>query len=159
MVSQEKLEIREVRVSEVRPLRTRVLRPWFEEGKLLVYDNDEGMAARHFAAVDAVEQRVVGVVSYVRESIPVQGVVAGIRLRGMAVAEDLQRQGVGSRLLSESLATLASDHPGSNVWAAARVAVVEFYGHHGFDPVGPRFEIPSVGPHQRMVCCLCAKNC
>ena len=146
-----RIEISEVEVRQVRPLRTRVLRPWFDDGQMLEYGGDDGEDARHFAAFDTAEGRTVGVVSYLGEPLPVEGESADIRLRGMAVAEDLQRVGIGSHLLSTTLSSLAVHHPDSRVWAAARISVTEFYVRHGFEAVGPLFEMPSVGPHQRVV--------
>lgn len=145
-----RIDISEVDVDQVRPLRTNVLRPGYEEGRLLEYEGDEGQGAHHFAAVDSDEQIVVGVVSYLLEPLPIDGESAEVRLRGMAIAEELRGQGVGSHLLSVSLSSVALYYPGFRVWAAARIAVTEFYARHGFESVGPRFEMPSVGPHQRM---------
>lgn len=146
------IDIREVGVQQVKPLRTRVLRPHFEDGRLLDYDGDDSDEAHHFAAVDAESGEVVGVVSYLPEELPVDGPSAEVRLRGMAVCEALRGQGVGSHLLSTTLTKIALHHPRwSAVWASARTSVTEFYANHGFEAVGPRFEMPSVGPHQRMV--------
>lgn len=146
-----RLEIREVDVRRVKPLRTRVLRPWFDDERLLDYEGDHREGAHHFAAFDSDDGRIVGVISYVPESISIEGESADIRLRGMAIAEDVQRCGIGSHLLSTTLPRIAVVSPGARVWAAVRIAVSEFYVQHGFEPVGPRFEMPSVGPHQRMV--------
>ncbi len=145
------LEISEVGVHRVRPLRTKVLRPWFDDDQGLEYDGDDEEGGHHFAAIDSGDGRIVGVVSYLLEPLAVEGESADIRLRGMAVAEELRGQGVGSHLLSVTLSKVALYHPGGRVWAAARISVTEFYARHGFEPVGPRFEMPSVGPHQRMV--------
>ena len=146
------IDIREVDIQRVRPLRTRVLRPQFEEGRLLDYQGDDSDDAHHFAAVDTETQNVVGVVSYLPETLPVDGRSAEVRLRGMAVCEDLRGRGIGAHLLSTTLTRVALHHPlWSAVWASARASVIEFYEKHGFEPVGPRFEMPSVGPHQRMV--------
>ena len=146
------IDIREVDVRRVKPLRTRVLRPQFEAGRLLDYDGDDSDDAHHFAALNVESGEVVGVVSYLPETLPVDGRSAEVRLRGMAVCEDLRGRGVGAHLLSTTLTKVALHHPRwSAVWASARTAVIEFYANHGFESVGPRFEMPSVGPHQRMV--------
>ena len=145
------IKINEVDVSDVRPLRTKVLRPWYDEGELLEYDGDDDEGAHHFAAVHTEEHAIVGVISYLPEPLPIDGESAQVRLRGMAVAEEMRCQGVGSHLLSATLPKVALYYPGSKVWAAARMGVTEFYTRHDFKPVGPPFEMPSVGPHQRMV--------
>lgn len=153
-MSMEQIEIREVGVDGLQPLRTQVLRPNYGEGRWLHYDGDEAAQARHYAAVyrgdDTGQEAVIAVVSYLDEAIPVDGEEARCRLRGMAVDPGFQRQGLGSHLLVTTLARVALQRPGERVWAAARVGVADFYAAHGFEPVGPRFEMPSVGPHQRM---------
>lgn len=148
----DRIEIRQLDVEAVRPLRTQVLRPGFDDGELLHYEGDEASEAHHFGAVDTEDNQIVGVVSYMPEQLSVEGESAEVRLRGMAVRPDLQRRGVGSHLLSTTLTKIAVAHPKwRRVWAAARTSVTGFYAGHGFEAVGPRFEIPSVGPHQRMV--------
>lgn len=146
-----RIDITEVDVEQVRPLRTRVLRPWYDEDQLLEYEGDDSEDAHHFAAIDTNEQRIVGVVSYLQEPLPLEGESAEIRLRGMAIAEDMRRRGLGSHILTTTLPRVALYHPGARVWASARISVTEFYVRHGFEPVGPLFEMPSVGPHQRVV--------
>ncbi len=146
-----RINIKEVDASQVRPLRTQVLRPWFDEGQMLEYEGDEGEGAHHFAAVETGDQSIVGVVSYLPEPLPIDGESAEVRLRGMAVVEELRGQGIGSHLLATTLPRVALYHPGRRVWAAARITAIEFYTRHGFEPVGPPYEMSSVGPHQRMV--------
>ena len=145
------IDIIECDIRQIRPLRTRVLRPWFDEGRLLEYEGDDNEDARHFAAIAIDGQSIIGVVSYLLDPIPIDGESAELRLRGMAISEDLRRRGIGSHLLSTTLMKLAQHHPGERVWASARTSVVEFYARHGFEAVGPRFDMPSVGPHQRVV--------
>ena len=145
--------IHEVAVDAVAPLRTAVLRPQFDAGELLHYPGDHHDRAHHYAAIaaDGDDSSIVAVVSYLGEAIPIDDQSATCRLRGMAVAPALQRQGLGSHLLSTTLTRMALHRPGQQVWAAARVGVTDFYVGHGFEPVGPPFEMPSVGPHQRMI--------
>lgn len=145
------IDIREVDVEQVRPLRTAVLRPHYEEDQLLVYEGDNDDKAHHFAAIDTNIEHIVGVVSYLYDPIDLPGEAADIRLRGMAIAKKLRRQGLGSHLLSTTLPKIALYHRGSRLWASARVGVTDFYIGHGFKAVGPRFEMPQVGPHQRVI--------
>jgi predicted GNAT family N-acyltransferase len=150
-VNLHQFEISEVEASRVRPLRTTVLRPWFDDDQWLEYESDDSDDTHHFAAIDRENQRIVGVVSYLPEPFPLKGDSASIRLRGMAVAEELRGQGLGSHLLSTTLPRIALYFPGARVWASARISVIDFYGRHGFEPVGPPYEMSSVGPQQRMV--------
>lgn len=148
----DQIDIREVDANGVMPLRTRVLRPQYDENELLEYEGDDAENAHHFAAIVSDLEPIVAVITYLPDPLPVEGEAAELRLRGMAVSGDLRRQGIGSHLLSATLPKVALYHPEySRVWAAARTSVTQFYSQHGFEPVGPRFEMPSVGPHQRMV--------
>ena len=67
------------------------------------------------------------------------------RLRGMAVQEDLQGQGIGEELLQAVLANLDG-----GVWCTARKHVQEFYLKHGFQRVGDEFTMNNM-PHVRMM--------
>lgn len=148
----DRIDIEEVDVSAIRTLRTKVLRPQYEEDELLEYDGDDAPDAHHYAAVDTERERIVGVASYLPDPLNLDDESAPIRLRGMAVVEGLRRTGIGSHLLSTTLSRVALHHPGyKRVWAAARIGVTGFYENHGFEPVGETFEMPSVGPHQRMI--------
>ena len=37
------------------------------------------------------------------------------------------------------------------IWCNARVTAAEFYRHHGWQILGEVFDIPSVGPHYKML--------
>ena len=68
-----------------------------------------------------------------------------VQLRGMAVLEQTQGQGVGSRMLVEvhRLATEQKWH----LWCNARQAAVPFYAKNGWKVQGQPFDIPKIGPH------------
>ena len=70
------------------------------------------------------------------------------QLKQMVVSEDWQKKGVGSRLLSEAEARLAS-YGARRFYLHARESAIEFYRKHGFEPVGESFEEVTI-PHVRM---------
>lgn len=148
-------ELREVEADDVRPLRTTILRPAYEEGRLASFEADEREGARHFGlAADDGEMRAV--VSYLPASPPdvvcnAAGPGASLQLRGMAVGENWQRRGLGSRLLEGSLARLAVLEPQLEfVWCKARTSASGFYESHDFERCGEPFDIESLGTHVHM---------
>lgn len=127
-------------------LRTEILRPHFEPGRLARYDGDEDPGTRHFGALDA--GQVVAVATFLRRPAPFAPEAPALQLRGMAVARQRQRQGLGRRLLDASMAALAVDaSPIRRLWCNARVSAQTFYEGAGFRVEGPRFEVPEIGPH------------
>ncbi len=72
------------------------------------------------------------------------------QLRGMAVATDLQRQGIGRLLLAFLEDELPRIAPGIGIWCNAREKAVSFYSNAGFQLVSERFHIEHVGPHYRL---------
>jgi GNAT superfamily N-acetyltransferase len=73
------------------------------------------------------------------------------QLRGMATAPDFRNAGVGSELLSYVEADLLATHPVHLLWCNARVPAIRFYQRMGWQTVSEEFEIPTAGPHVRMV--------
>jgi GNAT superfamily N-acetyltransferase len=72
------------------------------------------------------------------------------QLRGMAVDPAYQRRGVGARLLAE-IERVAAENKVNLIWANARTPAAEFYRRNGWEIVSEMFEIPTAGPHFRMV--------
>jgi len=116
------------------------------------FDGDHEPATAHFGAVmgagDAAA--IVGIVTLMQRPFPNGGGPTDLQLRGMAVAADHQRRGVGGRLLRA-----CHDHAvhvnATRLWCNARTPAVPFYGAHGWRTVGDEFNIPTAGPHLRMV--------
>jgi GNAT superfamily N-acetyltransferase len=68
-----------------------------------------------------------------------------IQLRGMAVANDWQRNGVGQRIV-ESAKKIAMEKD-KNLWCNARFLAIGFYERQDWIQSGEFFEVPIVGPH------------
>jgi N-acetylglutamate synthase-like GNAT family acetyltransferase len=127
------------------PLRHRVLRAGMAV-EAARFDGDDEPTTRHFAAFDEAGA-IVGCITMMRRDLA--GVPAW-QVRGMAVEPRLQSQGVGGRLLRHAEA--CADAAGvSRMWCNARSAAVAFYERQGWQVVSDEFEIPTAGPHRRMV--------
>lgn len=73
------------------------------------------------------------------------------QLRGMATDYPHQGKGFGGELLRYALSFVTL---GSNVrifWCNARVPAIPFYERHGWKVDSKEFDIPTAGPHRKMV--------
>ena len=76
------------------------------------------------------------------------------QLRGMATLPDYRGKGIGRAVLDEMEADLtagAATGPGALLWCNARVPAVGFYQTMGWRVVSGQFEIPTAGPHVKMI--------
>ena len=129
----EVLDVRHAVLREGRPRHT------------AVFEGDAEPTTRHWIAVQA--DRVVGTVTVLQAPLPGSEAMADApmhQLRGMAVLPELQGAGVGQQLLQAVHAL------GVPLWCNARAGVVGFYARQGWQPHGDVFDIPPIGPHQRM---------
>jgi predicted GNAT family N-acyltransferase len=141
------MELRELEADDVRPLRTRILRPGYPDGETKAFDGDDAEDTHHYGLVDE-SDAPVAVVTYIRLAAPDELGGPAVRLRGMAVEEGHRRQGLGTRLLQNSLTRLAVAEPDmAVVWCHARTSAVGFYEEHGFERHGEVFDIEGIGPH------------
>jgi GNAT superfamily N-acetyltransferase len=75
---------------------------------------------------------------------------AACQVRGMAVDPEYQGRGVGGKLLAE-IERVAMEKGVDVIWANARTPAAEFYRRNGWEIVSEVFEIPTAGPHFKMV--------
>lgn len=127
------LRVERVERDRILGLRARVLNDHGSGGA--AFSRDLATTTRHWAAF--VDGAVVGCVSVMR--------LRGYALRGMVVAADHRRQGIGSRLLRVVCAEV--DAP---MWCNARLEAVPFYVNRGWLEVGPIFDLRDRGKHQRL---------
>jgi len=135
-----------VDASAVRPLRAEVLRPGQSRDQLIFPGDDEPDTLH--AAV-AVEGRIVGVASVMREPYPHNPRDGDWRIRGMATSAEMRGRGIGAALLARCEEHVR-DHAGARLWCNARVRARALYERAGFTVDGDVFEIPMVGPHHLM---------
>ena len=134
--------IEKIAAEECYALRESILRPGQPKDNW-TFDTDDDPRSIHLAFMQ--DQEVVAVVSLLPESLPGSEDHAW-RLRGMAVREDLQGQGIGEQLLQVLQTCVA----GKGIWCTARCNVEVFYANNGFVRVGDVFEMNNM-PHVKMV--------
>lgn len=116
-------------------LRGRVLGPPGTTGGLSL-PGDHADDTRHWVA------RRDGQVIACASVMPIRGWA----LRAMAVAPEVQRQGIGAALLARVMADVADA-----MWCNARLDAVPFYEASGWVVASPVFTIKDAGAHRRMV--------
>jgi predicted GNAT family N-acyltransferase len=138
------VDVEQVPVHLVFPLRQRVLRP---HQRIAEVGFDGDSTGTHFAAFDDASV-IVGIVSLIRVEPAVDGTPRW-RLRGMATDPDRQGQGVG-RALMTGLVDFVGRSGGGMLGCSARLTAVGFYERFGFVATGEIFEEPDIGSHVRM---------
>ena len=136
--------IRRVRLEDVIDLRHRVLREGLPR-QAAIFDGDDDPAARHYGAFEG--GRLIGCATLHLNRWDGQ---PAWQLRGMAVAEGLRSRGIGRRLLAFIDEDLA-DSPTRLLWCNARVPARSFYQKLSWQVVSDVFEIPTAGPHVKMI--------
>jgi GNAT superfamily N-acetyltransferase len=127
------VQVERVERDRILEIRARVL---VEHGKgRKAFSRDLASTTRHWAAL--VDGAVVGCVSVMR--------LRGHALRGMAVVPELQRQGIGARMLRVVCGAV-----GAPMWCNSRLEAVPFYVRMGWHPIGPVFDLQDRGAHQRL---------
>ena len=150
------LVVRRALAEEVIGLRHAVLRHGLPRDAA-VFPGDEAPTSRHYGAF-----RGAAAVCCATLHASEWGGEPAFQLRGMATAPEAQRTGIGRRVLEWVEADLraaaaegAGDADGGAVplllWCNARVPAVEFYRAMGWAVASEPFEIPTAGPHVRMV--------
>lgn len=125
-------------LARIRELRYEILRkphgmPLFST----TFPGDEDESTIHLLAL--AEGQLVGCATlYVDESEAMQ-------LRGMAVAIDWQRRGIGHRM-GETAKEIATSR-GKRMWCNARFSAIEFYERLGWVTSGSFFDVPMIGQH------------
>ena len=144
-IDREPVECRRVEVKEILALRHRVLRGG-QPPETARFDGALAPPTRHYAAFRGGEP--ISCLSLVASAWAGR---PAWQLRGMATEAPLQRRGIGRALLVAALADAARDAPGREAWCNARTSAIGFYERLGWTVVSEPFEIPTVGPHVKMV--------
>lgn len=141
-----------IQASETLPLRQAILREGMpiEEA---IFAGDKEETTFHVGTFEQAGEQPLAVATMMLQDDPrcdVQDDPNSIglryRLRGMAVAESRQRNGLGSAALTFAEKE-AIKRGATIIWCNAREPAVPFYLRHGYESVGERFTIPTAGPH------------
>lgn len=136
---------RRVDVEAIVPLRHRILRAELPV-EMARFEHDLDPSTRHWAACRGEEP--VTCLSLVASDW--QGRPAW-QLRGMATDSAEQGRGLGRRLLTEAVADARGVEPGRIFWCNARTSAIGFYERLGWRVVSAPFDVPTAGPHVKMV--------
>jgi hypothetical protein len=73
------------------------------------------------------------------------------QLRGMCTDTQHQRKSLGGKMLACAEAAIIKDSNVRLFWCNARVPAIPFYERHGWTVDSEEFDIPTAGPHRKMV--------
>jgi GNAT superfamily N-acetyltransferase len=141
----DEVAVRRAELTEIFRLRWDVLRPG-RPVEAARFPGDEAGETIHVGAFDDAG-RNVGCATVTRvdwERRPAW------QLRGMGVAADWQRRGVGQRVLAEIERLVREASDVRQLWCNAREEAVAFYERQGWGVASGRFHIEDVGPHYKM---------
>jgi predicted GNAT family N-acyltransferase len=136
---------RRVAVDTILPLRHRILRPGLPS-ETARFDGDLDADTQHYAAL--VGEEPVACLSLMPSAWEGQ---PAWQLRGMTTDTPQQGRGLGRQLWNAAVAEARRDEPDRLIWCNARTSAVGFYEKLGWRVVSEPFDVPSVGPHVRMV--------
>jgi len=109
------------------------------------FDGDHDATTLHFGAFN--DQKNVGCLTYMLNSCQEK---PARQLRGMASAAELQGGGVGKLLLQTAESFIKQNSDIKQLWCNARKIAIGFYQKQGWQIASKEFNIPGVGPHQKM---------
>jgi len=136
--------IRSGKTAEILALRHAILRAGLPP-ESAQFPGDDLPTTHHLVA--ETNARIIGCVTLMASQWQIE---TAWQLRGMAVAADFQQRGVGSALLIAAHKT-AREAAIPLLWANVRTTAQPFYAKHGWTVASERFEIPTAGPHVRML--------
>lgn len=138
------MKVQQITAEEAMDLRARILRPG-QPLSTIQYAEDYSPTTFHLGLIQDGKIICNGTfISGVCDYFPDHSVA--YRLRGMAVDNEFQGQGLGTQLLAAAEKILV-ERACSLLWFNARTTALHFYEKNGFVTVGEVFDIPGGGPH------------
>jgi GNAT superfamily N-acetyltransferase len=111
------------------------------------FEGDELASTHHFGCF--LEDQLIGVISLFEIGNANFAKQKSFQIRGMAVLDSHQKQGVGEALVSKAESFCVTEKA-TLIWFNARTSAVGFYHKMGYEIIGSEFEIKEVGPHLLM---------
>ncbi|KAB1063887.1 GNAT family N-acetyltransferase [Tamlana haliotis] len=145
-MNQDHFNIKQITAQESYSVRHPVLRP----GKPIstcVFDGDDLATTIHLGLYQA--ETLIGICSFFKNAHPDLSVQNQYQLRGMAVLNVFQGQGLGNMILAFG-EKLMNQKNTETIWCNAREIALPFYKKCGYETFGQAFDIPSIGPHYAM---------
>ena len=144
-----------IEVSKCYPLRHKMLR----KGKPLEtchFDGDNSKGTFHLGAL--IDNVIIGIISVYEKDLTQFKNSKGAQFRGIAVASKHQRKGVASKLINYAQKETKKRMNPKYIWLNGRISANNLYLDRGFKPIGDRFEINTIGIHQRFIKMLSNDN-
>jgi len=135
---------RRATLAEILPVRWDVLLPGWPAEKIRFPGEDAPAVMQIGAFADG---RSIGCATVL--PAPWQGEAAW-QLRGMGVAHDWQKKGVGQLILAEVEDLVRTVSDVRLMWCNAREVALGFYQRLGWVVASERFHVENVGPHFKM---------
>jgi N-acetylglutamate synthase-like GNAT family acetyltransferase len=149
-MTQSSISIRRADLSEIIHLRHVILRAGLPREEA-IFGGDELPDSRHYAAAtNGHDGSAPVIVACATLHLNTWADAPAWQLRGMATDPSIRKTGVGAALL-RFMETDLNEHPVRQLWCNARVPAIGFYRRMGWMVVSDIFEIPTAGPHVRMV--------
>jgi GNAT superfamily N-acetyltransferase len=140
------IKIEKITFQETFPVRHPVLRA----GKPIEschFDGDELDSTKHFGIF--IDNILVGVTSLFMQHHSFFDHQTQMQMRGMAILDSYQKQGLGEKLLVTCEDYLKKEK-NALLWFNARAKAVPFYEKLGYQIIGNSFEIGDIGTHYVM---------
>jgi len=109
------------------------------------FDGDLDNSAVHLGAF--LNNDLVGIATYVKNSHSAFKVENQYQLRGMAVLPEVQKMHIGQQLLQWGESYLKDHHKTGLIWCNARDSAINFYKRNKYQTYGDFFDIPNVCTH------------
>lgn len=141
--------IRRATLEDLIDLRHQVLRKGLPR-EAAIFDGDRDETSRHYGAFaeGPTGERVVVCASMLLNQWLDE---PAWQLRGMATAPDFRGTGLGRAIVAFIESDIRATQSVRLLWCNARVPASRFYLKMGWQVVSEEFEIPTAGPHVRMV--------
>jgi len=111
------------------------------------FEGDDLVSTCHFGCF--IDNDLVGIISIFKKNNGIFAANNQYQIRGMAVLESHQKQGIGELLVKHCEAYCEKLHT-DLIWFNARTEAVGFYKKIGYVVVGEAFDIKDVGEHYLM---------
>jgi GNAT superfamily N-acetyltransferase len=142
------ISVARISAADTVSIRWDILRPGFPR-ETAVFVGDDSPTAQHFGGF--IDSRLVGVASLYQLPCPDRPEVRRTwQLRGMATLPEVRGIGVGKALVA-ACEKAVRDAGDSLLWCNARITALDFYARLGWQVSSDEFDIPTVGPHRRML--------
>lgn len=138
------ISIREIRPEDTYPIRQQILRPGRPKEEVQ-FSGDTDKSTLHLGAF--VDNRLVGIASFVKNPHKDFDEQEQYQLRGMAILPEARNKQLGKQLLQWAEAFLKEQRQVNFLWCNARESAVDFYRKNNYRTHGDYFEIPNVCTH------------